>query len=101
MAKLTRVTLVASAALIALGLSGSVDAQQNNMTFFITSSGSGKGANLGGLSGADQHCQMLAKAAGRASLRPRVVSRQTPFTNPFAKLLKTQESTSRRENSAP
>ncbi len=34
------------------------------MTFFITSVGSGKGADLGGLAGADKHCQTLAAAAG-------------------------------------
>lgn len=34
------------------------------MSFFITSVGNGKGANLGGLAGADAHCQMLAGAAG-------------------------------------
>jgi hypothetical protein len=34
------------------------------MTFFITSVGSGKGADLGGLEGADRHCRMLAQAAG-------------------------------------
>ena len=34
------------------------------MTFFITSVGTGKGADLGGLAGADQHCQSLAMAAG-------------------------------------
>jgi hypothetical protein len=34
------------------------------MTFFITSTGSGKGGDLGGLKGADQHCQSLAQAAG-------------------------------------
>ena len=34
------------------------------MSFFITSEGSGQGANLGGLKGADAHCQKLAKAAG-------------------------------------
>jgi hypothetical protein len=34
------------------------------MSFFITSSGPGNGAALGGLAGADQHCQNLAKAAG-------------------------------------
>ena len=34
------------------------------MSFFITSRGSGDGANLGGLDGADAHCQMLAAAAG-------------------------------------
>ena len=39
-------------------------AQQNQMTFFATSAGSGMGANLGGLDGADKHCQTLAKAAG-------------------------------------
>jgi hypothetical protein len=41
-----------------------VQAQQNDMTFFITSTGLGKGADLGGLAGADAHCQSLAKAAG-------------------------------------
>lgn len=34
------------------------------MTFFVTSVGGGKGANLGGLAGADAHCQKLAEAAG-------------------------------------
>jgi len=33
-------------------------------TFFVTSRGIGKGADLGGLSGADAHCQALAKAEG-------------------------------------
>ena len=39
-------------------------AQQANMTFFVTSAGSGKGADLGGLAGADRHCQELAQSAG-------------------------------------
>lgn len=56
--------LLAPAMLIALGLPVSAQNASEKMTFFITSSGSGKGANLGGLSGADQHCQMLAKAVG-------------------------------------
>ena len=34
------------------------------MTFFVTSVGKGKGADLGGLEGADAHCGALAKAAG-------------------------------------
>ena len=34
------------------------------MTFFVTSAGLGKGADLGGLDGADAHCNALAKAAG-------------------------------------
>jgi hypothetical protein len=37
------------------------------MSFFITSSGPGNGAALGGLAGADAHCQALAKAAGAGS----------------------------------
>lgn len=39
-------------------------AQDNSMSFFITSAGSGDGANLGGLDGADAHCGQLAEAAG-------------------------------------
>ena len=34
------------------------------MTFFVTSAGMGDGANLGGLAGADKHCQQLAAAVG-------------------------------------
>ena len=39
-------------------------AQQANMTFFVTSAGPGKGADLGGLAGADKQCQQLAQSAG-------------------------------------
>ncbi|MCO5162929.1 MAG: hypothetical protein M9939_17475 [Mesorhizobium sp.] len=39
-------------------------AQDTSMSFFITSAGSGKGADLGGLEGADAHCAKLAEAAG-------------------------------------
>jgi hypothetical protein len=39
-------------------------AQDTPMTFFLTSTGPGHGANLGGLSGADAHCEMLAEEAG-------------------------------------
>jgi hypothetical protein len=38
--------------------------QQMPMTFFVTSVGVGKGGDLGGLAGADAHCQMLAASAG-------------------------------------
>ena len=43
-----------------------VGAQQapGGLSFFITSSGSGKGADFGGVEGADKHCQQLAQAAG-------------------------------------
>jgi hypothetical protein len=40
------------------------NAQASDMTFFVTSVGSGKGADYGGLAGADKHCQTLAAAAG-------------------------------------
>lgn len=39
-------------------------AQASAMSFFITSSGSGQGADLGGLAGADARCAMLARAVG-------------------------------------
>lgn len=39
-------------------------AAEEDMSFFITSAGPGDGANLGGLAGADSHCQMLAENAG-------------------------------------
>ena len=38
--------------------------QSPDMTFFVTSTGPGKGADLGGLEGADRHCQTLAQGAG-------------------------------------
>ena len=61
-----RMGMVASVAFAALV--GSAQAQQApqapNMTFFVTSAGPGKGADLGGLAGADAHCQQLAQAAG-------------------------------------
>jgi hypothetical protein len=52
------------AALALLAIAGAAHAQQANMTFFVTSAGPGKGADLGGLAGADRHCQTLAQAAG-------------------------------------
>jgi hypothetical protein len=59
-----RLSILASAALLALVPSGAAQAQQANMTFFVTSEGPGKGADLGGLAGADAHCQMLAQSVG-------------------------------------
>ena len=53
------------------------------MSFFITSVGSGKGANLGGLAGADAHCSALAKAAGGAANKTwrAYLSTQQPVVN--------------------
>ena len=59
--------LVASVAVVAATSQLAV-AQRGDpppMTFFATSAGTGNGANLGGLAGADAHCQTLAAAAGR------------------------------------
>ena len=53
-----------------LALAVPVGAQQDPqpMTFFVTSEGLGDGANLGGLEGADAHCQSLAAAVGRGDV---------------------------------
>jgi len=53
-----------SLAFVALGGCAGTSPQQDGMSFFVTSSGSGKGADLGGIAGADQQCQSLAQAAG-------------------------------------
>ena len=52
------------AAGLALMCAQPVLAQQSAMTFFVTSAGPGKGADLGGLAGADAHCQKLAQSVG-------------------------------------
>jgi hypothetical protein len=46
------------------GAASPVAAQNQPMSFFISSAGSGMGGNLGGLAGADKHCQALAAKAG-------------------------------------
>ena len=57
------VALIASAA-FAGAAAAAVSEHKEAMTFFITSVGSGKGADFGGIAGADRHCQSLAQAAG-------------------------------------
>src|SRR5579859_8015698 len=68
MHKTMRYSLLASATVLLFGVSGGAQAQQvpqsPNMSFFVTSVGSGKGGDLGGMAGADAHCQQLATAAG-------------------------------------
>ena len=56
-----------AAALMSLGIIAGAQAQQATMTFFLTSAGPGKGGDLGGLEGADRHCQQLAQAGGAGS----------------------------------
>jgi hypothetical protein len=57
-------SILVSIALLWLGGTAGGQAQRGDMTFFITSAGSGKGGDLGGLTGADNICQMLAQAVG-------------------------------------
>ena len=56
--------IVVAVAVLAAALAGPALAQQEKMTFFVTSVSPGKGADLGGLAGADRHCKALAQAAG-------------------------------------
>jgi hypothetical protein len=68
MSKTTTLAIVSSMAFFSLATTV-VQAQQAppqspDMTFFVTSAGLGKGADLGGLAGADRQCQALAQAAG-------------------------------------
>src|SRR5262245_20844414 len=59
-----KVLIVASPFVLSLLVASTTPAQQNQMSFFVTSAGSGMGANLGGVAGADKTCQTLAMAAG-------------------------------------
>ena len=59
-----KLSILAATAVLSVVGAGVLQAQQNNMTFFVTSAGSGKGGDLGGIAGADAHCQSLAAAAG-------------------------------------
>ena len=61
----TGLSIIVSVALLtSLGGSTGGQAQQSEISFFITSAGPGKGGNLGGLAGADQLCQLLGATAG-------------------------------------
>src|SRR5262252_5658702 len=59
-------SILAATALMSLGTVASAQQipQAPNMTFFVTSAGPGKGADLGGIAGADAHCQQLATTVG-------------------------------------
>jgi hypothetical protein len=65
---MTKRSVIAAAIALLVAVAGAVTAQQppapQPMSFFVTSAGPGDGANLGGLAGADKHCQALATAAG-------------------------------------
>lgn len=59
-----RRALWAVAGLIGLAGCAAMQSGPQGMSFFVTSVGPGKGGDLGGLEGADRHCQALAQAAG-------------------------------------
>ena len=60
----SRLRLSLTAILLTCAAAAPAAAQQAATTFFVTSEGPGKGADLGGLAGADAHCQKLATSAG-------------------------------------
>jgi hypothetical protein len=61
-----KLSMLAAVALLSLNVGASAQQipQAPNTTFFVTSAGPGKGADLGGLAGADAHCQQLATTVG-------------------------------------
>src|SRR5947207_15648689 len=61
---ISRVCFGLGAASIAVLAAQPAQAQAADTSFFVTSVGIGNGGNLGGLAGADNHCQTLAQAAG-------------------------------------
>ena len=82
-------------ATLALGATSAVDAQQQpaappqlpqapSMTFFVTGVGPGKGADLGGIESADQHCQMLAQRHGAGGKTRLAVSRRSMHATALA-----------------
>jgi hypothetical protein len=56
--------LISIVLLISIFYSLPATAQDTSLSFFVTSNGPGNGADLGGLAGADAHCQMLAEGVG-------------------------------------
>ena len=64
MKSFARIILPACFAVAAISVTAPAQAQSADTSFFLTSNGIGNGGNLGGLAGADNHCQTLAQAAG-------------------------------------
>ncbi len=71
-----RLTLAAT--VLALGACAGMETPKSGMSFFVSSVGSGKGADFGGLAGADRHCQSLAAAAGAGQRTWRAYLSATP-----------------------
>ena len=73
--------LICAAVLLCLLSVSPAFAQASEMSFFLTSVGSGDGAKLGGLAGADAHCQSLAAAVGAGGKTWRAYLSTTDGTN--------------------
>jgi hypothetical protein len=71
------VATAAAAVLVACGSMGA----KTGMSFFVTSAGPGKGADLGGVAGADKQCQALGAAAGAGNRTWRAYLSQQPTLN--------------------
>ncbi len=75
-------TLAAASVLGLAGCAATAPAGPQGMSFFVTSVNPGKGGDLGGLAGADRHCQALAQAAGAGARQWRAyLSTQAPALN--------------------
>ncbi len=64
---MNRIKVLGVAGVLAVGIGVALAQAPANMSFFVTSTNPGKGGNLGGLAGADAHCQSLAAAVGAGS----------------------------------
>ncbi len=61
---MNRIKVAGVLGVLALGVGVALAQAPANMSFFVTSKNPGKGGDLGGLAGADAHCQSLASAVG-------------------------------------
>jgi hypothetical protein len=64
MRSMVRMAILAAAGVVGVVGCTTMQAGPKGMSFFVTSAGPGKGGDLGGLEGADRHCQALAQSAG-------------------------------------
>ena len=82
-----KATIIAVAVLLAFGAQAqekkaAKGASKGAMSFFVTSTGKGNGADLGGLEGADAYCGSLAKAAGSKEANWHAYLSKTPGAGP-------------------